>query len=190
MAFIKLFKFEDSTGLLKKEYEKGMRRAGRIWNILTIQSQTPEILRDSMRLYNSTMWGNSKLPRFDRELLAVVTSITNECEYWIRAHLYDLRSETSDQELVDQIAEDWRSSRLSAEQITLCKFAEKLTKKPGSIGEKDFTNLKKEGFDDKIISEVVQIISYFNYINRVADGLGLSPEDFIDENGYKLNLEE
>ena len=81
MAFIKLFKFEDSTGLLKKEYEKGIRRAGRIWNVLTIQSQTPEILRDSMRLYNSTMWGDSKLSRFDRELLAVVTSITNECEY-------------------------------------------------------------------------------------------------------------
>ena len=81
MAFIKLFKFEDSTGLLKKEYEKGMRRAGRIWNVLTIQSQTPEILRDSMRLYNSTMWGDTKLSRFDRELLAVVTSITNECEY-------------------------------------------------------------------------------------------------------------
>ena len=81
MSFIKLFKFEDSNGILKKEYEKGLRRAGRIWNVLTIQSQTPEILRDSMRLYNSTMWGNSKLSRFDRELLAVVTSITNECEY-------------------------------------------------------------------------------------------------------------
>ena len=81
MAFIKLFKFQDSTGLLKKEYEKGMRRAGRIWNVLTIQSQTPEILRDSMRLYNSTMFSSSNVPRFDRELLAVVTSISNECEY-------------------------------------------------------------------------------------------------------------
>ena len=67
MAFIKLFKFKDSTGLLKKEYEKGMRRAGRIWNIMTIQSQTPEILRDSMRLYNSTMFGNLEISRFDRE---------------------------------------------------------------------------------------------------------------------------
>ena len=81
MAFIKLFKFQDSTGLLRKEYEKGIRRAGRIWNVLTIQSQTPEILRDSMRLYNSTMYGNSNVQRFDRELLAVVTSISNECEY-------------------------------------------------------------------------------------------------------------
>ena len=81
MAFIKLFKFQDSTGLLRKEYEKGIRRAGRIWNVLTIQSQTPEILRESMRLYNSTMFGNSNVQRFDRELLAVVTSISNECEY-------------------------------------------------------------------------------------------------------------
>ena len=81
MAFIKLFDFKNSNGLLKKEYEKGLRRAGRIWNVLTIQSQTPEILRDSMRLYNSTMFGSSNVPRFDRELLAVVTSISNECEY-------------------------------------------------------------------------------------------------------------
>ena len=81
MAFIKLFDFKNSSGLLKKEYENGLRRAGKIWNVLTIQSQTPEILRDSMRLYNSTMFGNSKVPRFDRELLAVVTSISNECEY-------------------------------------------------------------------------------------------------------------
>ena len=81
MAFIKLFKFEESSGLLKKEYEKGMRRAGRIWSVLTIQSQTPEILKDSMNLYGSTMFGNSNISRFDSELLAVVTSISNECEY-------------------------------------------------------------------------------------------------------------
>ncbi len=81
MAFIKLFKFEESSGLLKKEYEKGMRRAGRIWKVLTIQSQTPEILKNSMNLYGSTMFGNSNISRFNSELLAVVTSISNECEY-------------------------------------------------------------------------------------------------------------
>ena len=190
MAFIKLFKFEKSTGLLKKEYEKGIRRAGRIWNILTIQSQTPEILRDSMRLYNSTMFGNLKISRFDRELLAVVTSISNECEYWIRAHLYDLRSETKDQKLVDQISNNWKESNLSSKQKELCNFAEKLTKKPGNINSLDIEKLKKVGLDDREVSEAVQVISYFNYINRIADGLGLQPEDFIDEKGYKKNLDQ
>ena len=46
----------------------------------------------------------------------------------------------------------------------------------------DFKNL-----NDKEISEIVQIVSYFNYINRVADGLGLEPETFIDKKGYEIN---
>jgi len=190
MAFIKLFDFKNSSGLLKKEYEKGLRRAGKIWNVLTIQSQTPEILRDSMRLYNSTMFGNSKVPRFDRELLAVVTSISNECEYWIRAHLYDLRSETDNQKLVDEIAENWKDSSLSEQQKAICYLAEKLTKSPGKINVDDINKIKNFGYNDKEISEIVQIISYFNYINRVADGLGLDPESFIDKLGYEKNLDQ
>ncbi len=57
--------------------------------------------------------------------------------------------------------------------------------KPGEITQLDFKELQKNNFDDKAISEIVQVISYFNYINRVADGLGLEPEEFIDEKGYK-----
>jgi|TARA_A100001037_G_scaffold70302_1_gene62887 alkylhydroperoxidase family enzyme len=57
--------------------------------------------------------------------------------------------------------------------------------KPGEITQFDYKELEKNNFDDKAISEIVQVISYFNYINRVADGLGLEPEEFIDEKGYK-----
>ena len=57
--------------------------------------------------------------------------------------------------------------------------------KPGEITQLDYKELQQNNFDDKAISEIVQVISYFNYINRVADGLGLEPEEFIDEKGYK-----
>ena len=57
--------------------------------------------------------------------------------------------------------------------------------KPGEITQFDYKELQKNNFDDKAISEIVQVISYFNYINRVADGLGLEPEEFINEKGYK-----
>ena len=60
-----------------------------------------------------------------------------------------------------------------------------MTLKPGEITQLDYRELQKNNFDDKAISEIVQVISYFNYINRVADGLGLEPEEFIDEKGYK-----
>ena len=68
-------------------------------------------------------------------------------------------------------------------------FAEKLTLTPGKITKIDYKELQNNNFDDKAISEIVQVISYFNYINRVADGLGLEPEKFIDKKGYKKNLD-
>ena len=69
--------------------------------------------------------------------------------------------------------------------MELCKFAEKLTINPKKIKKNDIESLKTFDFNEIEISEIVQVISYFNYINRVADGLGLEPEDFIDNLGYK-----
>ena len=69
----------------------------------------------------------------------------------------------------------------------MCLFAEKLTLQPSTITQLDIDTLSDFDLSDKEISEIVQIVSYFNYINRVADGLGLEPEDFIDEKGHKIN---
>jgi alkylhydroperoxidase family enzyme len=69
----------------------------------------------------------------------------------------------------------------------MCLFAEKLTLQPSTISRLDIDTLSNYDLSDKEISEIVQIVSYFNYINRVADGLGLEPEDFIDNKGYKIN---
>ena len=74
--------------------------------------------------------------------------------------------------------------------MELCKFAEKLTSKPDKINNNDIESLKSFKFNEIEISEIVQVISYFNYINRVADGLGLEPEGFIDKLGYKKYIEE
>jgi len=74
--------------------------------------------------------------------------------------------------------------------MELCKFAEKLTINPDKINKNDIESLKNFKFNEKEISEIVQVISYFNYINRVADGLGLEPEEFIDKLGYKKYIDE
>lgn len=72
---------DEATGVTRKEYEAAARRAGRIWNIVSIQSQLPEVMRDSMRLYSTIMFGDSPLSRTQREMIAVVTSQVNECHY-------------------------------------------------------------------------------------------------------------
>jgi len=76
---------------------------------------------------------------------------------------------------------------MSKVQTAMCLFAEKLTLQPSTISQLDIDTLSDYDLSDKEISEIVQIVSYFNYINRVADGLGLEPENFIDKKGYKIN---
>ena len=68
--------------------------------------------------------------------------------------------------------------------MAMCNFAKKLTETPNQIDIHDIELLKNYSLSDKDISQIVQIIAYFNYINRVADGLGLKAEDFIDKKGY------
>lgn len=72
---------DEAGGLVAKEYRAAMRRAGRIWNIVSIQSHAPDAMRDSMRLYGSTMYGESQLTRAQREMIAVAVSTANECHY-------------------------------------------------------------------------------------------------------------
>lgn len=72
---------DDAHGLVKKEYAAAVRRAGRIWNIVSIQSHNPDAMRDSMRLYQSAMYADSQLTRAQREMMAVVVSMANECHY-------------------------------------------------------------------------------------------------------------
>ena len=69
--------------------------------------------------------------------------------------------------------------------MAMCEFSKKLTENPSKVNKKDIELLRSYSLSDKDISQIVQIIAYFNYINRVADGLGLEPEEFIDEKGYK-----
>jgi len=74
---------------------------------------------------------------------------------------------------------DWRSAPLNEMDRALCEYAEKLTQMPDAMSESDISQLRAAGLDDVAIHDATQIIGFFNYINRVADGLGVEREDFI-----------
>ena len=71
---------------------------------------------------------------------------------------------------------DYRAAPLSLVDRALCDYALKLTKAPASIGEADIAALRQAGLSDRAINDAAQVIAYFNYINRVADGLGVDLE--------------
>jgi len=77
---------------------------------------------------------------------------------------------------VDALASDWRTAPLEPVDRALCAYAEKLTREPWAMRREDVETLRAQGLDDSAVHEAVQVIAYFNYINRVADALHVDLE--------------
>lgn len=83
---------------------------------------------------------------------------------------------------------DWRSAPLSEVDRALCEFAAKLTHRQREMSAEDLDVLRGHGLDDRAIHDAVQVIGYFNYITRLADALGVEPEEFIRPWGQDTRL--
>ena len=72
--------------------------------------------------------------------------------------------------------------------MALLDYTDKLTRQPAKMGRADVEALRAAGWDDRAIHDTAQVCAYFNYINRIADGLGVEMEDWLDEAGRPLPL--
>ena len=71
---------------------------------------------------------------------------------------------------------DYREADLSLRERALCDFAVKLTHAAAQIEQTDIDTLRAVGLSDTDVSDAIQVIGYFNYITRVADGVGIDDE--------------
>lgn len=82
MAWIETVAPERATGLLKQLYEAAVARAGKVFNVIRVQSPRPAVLRASTRLYTEVMHSaESALSRARREMIATAVSRANDCHY-------------------------------------------------------------------------------------------------------------
>lgn len=90
----------------------------------------------------------------------------------LRAEIHHASDEAADA-FVHAVVRDWRTAGVEPRDAALLEYAEKLTRHATSMRETDSKALREAGWDDTAIHDATQIISYFNYINRIADGLGV-----------------
>ena len=81
VAWIETIDESRADGRLARIYDATKTRAGRVYNIIKVQSQNPAALQGMMQLYQAASLGESPLTRVQREMLAVVVSRTNDCHY-------------------------------------------------------------------------------------------------------------
>jgi uncharacterized peroxidase-related enzyme len=81
-----------------------------------------------------------------------------------------------DQDLAQAVIDDWREADIDARLRAILVFADKLTLEPRAMRREDVDGLREVGLDDRAILETVQVTAYFNFVNRLADGLGVALE--------------
>lgn len=174
---------EDAEGVLAREYDKAKKGGKSVSPIRRIMSQNGQVLRDSMMLYGSIMFADSPLSRIQRETIAVVVSKANGCEYCTQSHSIKLHQEFGDEAnkatevMIHALARNWHEAELGDAEKAMCAYAEKLTLTPQDMTEADIEALRTAGLTDRAISDLTQIVGYFCYINRIANGLGVPPAE-------------
>ena len=85
---------------------------------------------------------------------------------------------TKDEPLVEQLSTDYTRAPLSEADRAMLDYAAKLTLTPSQMAESDVERLRSAGFSDRAILDIAQIVAYYAYVNRIADGLGVSLEAY------------
>lgn len=130
------------------------------------------------------MYGKSPLKRDRREMMAVVVSKANNCDYCQTHHADAVNHYWKDDEKVALLRSDYLQLDLSDQDKALCDYAWSLTKNPGQNTETKYINpLKKIGFTDREILDATLVIAYFNFVNRIVLSLGVNLEE--DTSGYQ-----
>lgn len=96
-------------------------------------------------------------------------------------HRRGLRRLLRDDGLAARIEDDFETAGLSEKRLSMLRYAMKLTLTPASVTRDDIERLRAEGFADIDILHIVEVVGYYAYANRVADGLGIPLEDWIPD---------
>ena len=181
MAWVPMIPEDEAKGELKEWYDKLRDPWGGVDDILRVHSINLPTLEGHVALYHSAMKGTKDLLRKQREMIAVVVSIVNQCHYGIIHHGAGLRQITRDGEWVKRFIKDYKTADLSKQDLVMLDYAAKLTREPWNMEAADVEALRVAGFSDVGILDIVQVVGYYAYVNRLADGLGVELEPFWDD---------
>ena len=184
MSWINEVEYEKAEGKTKEVYDRIKKQRGKLSNIMKVQSLMPEAMDHHLDLYLSIMFKDRSLSREKCEMIGVVVSSINGCDYCVNHHAEALNHFWRDKEKLRELRENYENIDISKKDNKMLDFVKRSTEKPNSIEEKDVDALRKVGFSDKEILNIAMITSYFNFVNRIALSLGV---DFSEEEmkGYE-----
>ncbi len=186
-AWIEMIPLDAAKGELKEVYELVKTPHGTVDNVMRAHSLRPATMKGHVTLYRSVLHNEDNvLPFWFLEVVASYTSMLNRCDYSFTHHWTNARNLMNDDPRSDRIHQalmDRQPEReFSGRELAFLRYTEGLTVDVGGIDKSLFDAMKQEGCTDGEILEVNQVVAYFNYSNRLLNGLGVTTQG--DTVGY------
>jgi uncharacterized peroxidase-related enzyme len=153
-------------------------KAGFVPNVFLALAHRPAEWRAFVAYHDALMLKDTGgLTKGEREMIVVATSALNDCLYCVVAHGAILRIYEKKPLVADQVAVNWRKAEIPPRQRAMLAFAVKVAQNSAAIDEADFAPLREHAFDDEDIWDIVAITAFFGMSNRLANTLGMRPND-------------
>ena len=180
-AWIHMIPDEEADARLKAMLDHARTPHGTVDTVMRVHSLRPATMEGHVTLYRSVLHSDDNaLPFWFLEVVASYTSILNDCTYSLTHHFMNVRNLLKDQPRSDRIFTALKAHRpedeFEGKELALLRYAEKLTTNVGKMVKSDFEALKIAGCADGEILEVNQVCAYFNYSNRLLNGLGCTTD--------------
>ena len=186
-AWIRMIPLAEATGKLKEMYQRVTTPHGTVDNVMRAHSLRPHSMEGHLVLYKNVLHNpDNTLPFWFLEVVASYVSMSNRCDYSLTHHFANARRLMSDSvrsELVwNALSQAKPELAFSGKELAFLNYARKLTVDVANMVKADFDAMRAAGCDDGEILEVNQVCAYFNYSNRLLNGLGVTTEG--DKIGY------
>jgi uncharacterized peroxidase-related enzyme len=171
--------YAKSEGYLRTLYDRVKGPDDSIDNVMKVHSLRPHTMEGHSALYKSVLHhtGNT-LPVWFLECLGIYTSMTNECDYSVAHHFAGLSRLLKDQPRADAIFRAFAAGKpetvFAGKELALLRYVRELTAAPQTMRQEDVEALREAGASDGEIFEANQVCAYFNYSNRLLNGLGVT----------------
>lgn len=183
-AWIRMLGDDEADDRLAAMLDAARTPHGTVDTVMRVHSLRPETMHGHVQLYRSVLHSDdNELPFWFLEVVASYTSILNDCTYSLTHHFMNVRNLLKDQKRSDAIFVALKAQRpedeFDGKDLALLRYAAKLTTDVGRMVKSDFEVLRIAGASDGEILEVNQVCAYFNYSNRLLNGLGADTQDDI-----------
>jgi uncharacterized peroxidase-related enzyme len=154
------------------------QKAGFVPNVFLTLAHRPAEFRAFFAYHDALMLKETgSLSKADREMIVTATSAKNDCLYCVVAHGALLRIYAKSPLVADQVAINHLKADITSRQQAMLDFAVKVCLDSATIDEADYVSLREHGFDDEDIWDIATITAFFGMSNRIANSIGMRPNE-------------